>query len=182
MGTKRLRCGYTTGTCAAAAARAAAELLVWGVAIPAVVVQTPSGVEVLVEVETYEAGPGWAECTVRKDAGDDHDVTDGALVLARVEWRAEPGIGITGGLGVGRVTRAGLDQPVGEAAINSVPRRMILEQVQAVLLADRPGGGPGDAMLRQSSLGEMPAGHFSRSEEHTSELQSLRLSRMPSYA
>ena len=162
VGTKRLRCGYTTGTCAAAAARAAAELLVRGVAIPAVVVQTPSGVEVLVEVETYEAGPGWAECTVRKDAGDDHDVTDGALVAARVEWRDEPGIGITGGIGVGRVTRAGLDQPVGEVAINSVPRRMIREQVEAVLSPDRPGGRLGDAMLKQSSLGEMPAGHFSR--------------------
>ena len=162
VGTKRLRCGYTTGTCAAAAARAAAELLVWGNEIPAVAVQTPSGVDALVEVESHDAGPGWAECAVRKDAGDDHDVTDGVLVLVRVEWRAEPGIGITGGFGVGRVTRAGLDQPVGEAVINSVPRRMICEQVEAVLSADRPGRGPGDAMLRQSSLGEMPAGHFSR--------------------
>ena len=133
VGTKRLRCGYTTGTCAAAAARAAAELLVRGVAIPAVCVQTPAGLDVLVEVEEHEAGPGWAQCTGRKDAGDDHDVTDGALVVVRVEWCAEPGIRIVGGTGVGRVTRAGLDQPVGEAAINSVPRRMIREQVETAL-------------------------------------------------
>ena len=162
VGTKRLRCGYTTGTCAAAAARAAAELLVRGVAIPVVCVQTPAGLDVLVEVEEHETGPGWAQCAVRKDAGDDHDVTDGALVVVRVEWCAEPGIRIAGGTGVGRVTRAGLDQPVGEAAINSVPRRMIREQVEAVLPPDRPEGWPGGAMLKQSSIGEMPTGHFSR--------------------
>ena len=164
VGTKRLRCGYTTGTCAAAAARAAAELLVRGVAIPVVCVQTPAGLDVLVEVEEHDAGPGWAQCAVRKDAGDDHDVTDGALVVVRVEWCAEPGIRIAGGTGVGCVTRAGLDQPVGEAAINSVPRRMIREQVQAVLdsplLPDRPEGWSGGAMLKQSCFGEMSTGHF----------------------
>lgn len=142
VGAKRLRCGYTTGTCAAAASRAAAELLVLGNAVPAVAVQTPSGLEVVVEVEEAQRGDGWASCAVRKDAGDDPDVTDGVLVHARVAWSDEPGIRIVGGEGVGRVTRAGLDQPVGEAAINSVPRRMIREQVEDVLLG-RPGGGEG---------------------------------------
>ena len=131
VGTKRLRCGYTTGTCAAAAARAAAELLLGGAIVPAVTVSTPAGIDVVVEIEEHEAEGGWAECAVRKDGGDDPDVTDGALVYARVERVDEPGVRIDGGLGVGRVTREGLDQPVGAAAINSTPRRMILEQVRA---------------------------------------------------
>ena len=140
VGQKRLRCGYTTGTCAAAAARGAAELLLRG-AIPAsVVVDTPAGVAVTVEFEEVASGPGWASCAVRKDGGDDPDVTDGMLIFARVERFDEPGIVIDGGEGVGRVTREGLDQPVGNAAINSTPRRMISEQVQAVLDESGDGG------------------------------------------
>ena len=133
VGAKRLRCGYTTGTCAAAAARAAAELLLAGEAVPAVSVLTPAGIEAVVEVEENDAGAGWAQCAVRKDAGDDSDVTDGVLVYARVERVGVPGVRIDGGVGVGRVTREGLDQPVGAAAINSTPRRMIAEQVERVL-------------------------------------------------
>lgn len=138
VGTKRLRCGYTTGTCAAAAARAAAELLFGGVAVPAVTIGTPSGIEVVVEVEETDEGAGWASCAVRKDAGDDPDVTDGALVYARVEKRSQPGIAIEGGTGVGRVTREGLDQPVGASAINSTPRRMIKEQIESALRTHCP--------------------------------------------
>lgn len=133
VGTKRMRCGYTTGTCAAAATRAAAELLLCGRLVPAVTVLTPSGTEVVVEVEEHDAGDGWAQCAVQKDAGDDPDVTDGVFVYARVERTAEPGVRIEGGLGVGRVTAAGLDQPVGSAAINSTPRRMIAEQAEEAL-------------------------------------------------
>ncbi|MBQ9044113.1 MAG: cobalamin biosynthesis protein CbiD [Eggerthellaceae bacterium] len=129
VGTKRMRCGYTTGTCASAAARAAAELLLRGELVPAVVVSTPAGIDVVVEVEEHDSGDGWAECAVRKDSGDDPDVTNGALVYARVERCDEPGIYVDGGVGVGRVTREGLDQPVGAAAINSTPRKMIAEQV-----------------------------------------------------
>ena len=140
VGTKRLRCGYTTGTCAAAAARAAAELLVRNEVVPAVSVSTPAGIDVVVEVEEHDSGNGWAQCAVRKDAGDDPDVTDGVLVYARVETRDEQGIAIDGGVGVGRVTREGLDQPVGAAAINSMPRRMIEEQVEAVMTEDFAGG------------------------------------------
>ena len=133
VGTKRMRCGYTTGTCAAAAARAAAELLLCGELVPAVTVSTPAGIDVIVEVEEHDSGNGWAQCAVQKDSGDDPDVTNGALVYARVEFCDKPGITIDGGVGVGRVTREGLDQPVGAAAINSTPRRMIAEQVEKVL-------------------------------------------------
>lgn len=146
VGTKRMRCGYTTGTCAAAATRAAAELLVSGNCIPAVTVSTPAGIDVTVEVESHDKGEGWACCAVRKDAGDDPDVTDGIAVYARVEYRSDAGVVIDGGEGVGRVTREGLDQPVGAAAINSTPRRMIAEQAQEVLkrLAfDQNGEKPG---------------------------------------
>ena len=122
-----------------AAARAAAELLLFGEAVPAVVLQTPAGIDVAIEVEEHDVGPGWAQCAVQKDSGDDPDVTNGALVYARVERSDLPGISIDGGLGVGRVTREGLDQPVGAAAINSTPRRMIAEQVQAVM--DKAGEG-----------------------------------------
>ena len=139
VGTKRMRCGYTTGTCAAAAARAAAELLLHDVLVPAVTVSTPAGIDAVVEIEEHNAGDTWAECAVRKDAGDDPDVTDGALVYARVEFCDEPGIQVDGGVGVGRVTREGLDQPVGAAAINSTPRRMIAEQVAEAADADERG-------------------------------------------
>ncbi|MBQ9000775.1 MAG: cobalt-precorrin-5B (C(1))-methyltransferase, partial [Eggerthellaceae bacterium] len=102
VGTKRMRCGYTTGTCAAAATRAAAELLLKGRFVPAVTVATPAGIDVVVEIEEHVSGDGWAECAVRKDSGDDPDVTNGALVYARVELSGEPGIRIDGGVGVGR--------------------------------------------------------------------------------
>ena len=130
-GGKRLRCGYTTGTCAAAAVRAAAELLLADKLVASVSVHTPSGIEVLVDVEEAQSGSGWARCAVRKDAGDDPDVTDGVLVYACVTMADKPGCTIVGGRGVGRVTRAGLDQPVGAAAINSVPRAMIAEAAHA---------------------------------------------------
>ena len=156
VGTKRMRCGYTTGTCAAAAARAAAELLVNGTLVPAVVVGTPAGIDVTVEVEEHDAGDGWAQCAVRKDSGDDPDVTNGALVYARVERCATPGVTIDGGVGVGRVTREGLDQPVGAAAINSTPRRMIAEQVEAVL-RNAPTTGAPSANAPAAELAEQSA-------------------------
>lgn len=131
VGKERLRCGYTTGTCAAAAARGAAERLQTGHWPAAVELTTPAGIPVRAELEETRSGTGWASCAVRKDAGDDPDVTGGALVFARVERTADGEITIDGGEGVGRVTRPGLDQPVGAAAINSVPRRMIAEQLHA---------------------------------------------------
>lgn len=127
-----MRCGYTTGTCAALAAMGAARLLLAGEAPACVGLETPKGlfVEAVPEICRMEGGASF--CALRKDAGDDRDVTDGILIGARV-WRSEgPGIEIDGGEGVGRVTQPGLDQPVGAAAINRVPRRMIAGAVLSV--------------------------------------------------
>lgn len=129
VGQRRLRCGYTTGTCAAAAARGAAERLTAGRWPEAVELTTPAGIPVRVELEELSNGPDWASCAVRKDGGDDPDITNGMLVRAHVQRTSSPGITIDGGEGVGRVTRPGLDQPTGAAAINSTPRRMIAEQI-----------------------------------------------------
>ncbi|MDM8245742.1 cobalt-precorrin-5B (C(1))-methyltransferase CbiD [Collinsella tanakaei] len=129
---RRLRCGFTTGTCAALAAQAATCLLLDGRAPATAAVVTPAGVRVESEVLDARSGEGWARCAIRKDGGDDVDATDGALIYAQVEVAREAGVAIQGGAGVGRVTKPGLDQPVGEAAINSVPRKMIAEAVYDV--------------------------------------------------
>ena len=165
-GGKYLRCGYTTGTCAALAAAAAARLLFTGHRPEHVSLITPKGirVEVVPDLCEYTAGelspdifpvaaenadavsaaPGpsdilpadtlSARAAVRKDAGDDRDVTDGILIYATVTAErnissADLTVLIDGGAGVGRVTKPGLDQPVGSAAINTVPRAMITEAV-----------------------------------------------------
>ena len=141
VGRQKLRCGYTTGTCAAAAAAGAAARLLTGETLPAVRIITPAGVAVEAELLQHAAGEGWAACAVRKDGGDDPDVTDGALIFTRVERTDPPGIIIDGGEGVGRVTLPGLDQPVGAAAINSTPRRMIGEQMEAVMAKAGYTGG-----------------------------------------
>lgn len=133
-GQSLLRCGYTTGTCAALAAAGAVRLLLTGKAPETLSLTTPKGLEVAVPpagAELLEPGRR-ARCAVRKDAGDDYDVTDGMLIWAEVARSPRPGVHIDGGEGVGRVTKPGLDQSVGAAAINRVPRRMIEEQVRAV--------------------------------------------------
>ena len=131
-GVKLLRCGYTTGTCAALAAAGAVRLLLTGEAPERVRITTPKGWTVELPLEVAVLDGGEARCAVRKDAGDDPDVTDGCLVCAAVS-RSEPGgIRIDGGAGVGRVTKPGLDQPMGAAAINTVPRRMITDAVKEV--------------------------------------------------
>ena len=130
-GGKQLRYGYTTGSCAALAASAAARMLLTGKPVELACLMTPKGIPLEVEIEEAHIGPDHARCAARKDAGDDVDVTDGLLIFAEVCCNSNSGISIAGGEGVGRVTRPGLDQPVGEAAINRVPRRMIEEAVQA---------------------------------------------------
>ena len=131
-GTKKLRCGYTTGTCAALAAQAAARALLLHERPAKATLLTPKGVEVSAPVEELEVGEGFARCAIRKDAGDDIDVTDGILIFAQV--RPIPhGIQVDGGRGVGRVTKPGLNQPVGQAAINQVPRQMINQALSQVL-------------------------------------------------
>lgn len=130
-GKQRLRRGYTTGSCAAASAKAAAEMLLTGERVSRARIVTPK--EIVLDLEILDAvlGAEYASCAVRKDGGDDPDVTDGILVCARAE-RLSAGIEICGGEGVGRVTKAGLDQPVGAAAINSVPRKMITAAVEEI--------------------------------------------------
>ena len=131
-GQKLLRCGYTTGTCAALAARGAAELLLSGAVPRTLQLVTPKGWPVQVLPAACRMEGDAALCGVEKDAGDDCDITDGMTVQAVVSRTDGAGILIDGGEGVGRVTRPGLDQPVGAAAINSVPRRMIGEEVRDV--------------------------------------------------
>lgn len=127
-----MRCGYTTGTCAAGATAAAACALLSGSFPPSIRLETPAGISVFLEPEEMKQGDGWASCAIRKDAGDDCDVTDGTLIIATVS-RIPKGIEIDGGKGVGRVTRPGLNQPVGEAAINQMPRKMIEDQLRQAL-------------------------------------------------
>lgn len=127
-GARKLRLGVTTGSCAAAAAGSAAELLLSGEAPPLYRLTVPRGDELALEILTIDGGTA---CAVLKDGGDDVDATDGALICARVCKTAE-GFTVTGGEGIGKVTKAGLDQPIGEWAINSVPRKMICEQLARV--------------------------------------------------
>ena len=142
-----LRLGYTTVSGAAAAAKAAAQMLLSVEQAEHVRLMTPKGIELYLDVECVTRTEEYAECAVRKFSGDDPDVTDGLLVFARVEIVTEPekpgckdagscfdeeGILIDGGEGVGRVTKPGLEQHVGQAAINRVPRRMIGEAVNEI--------------------------------------------------
>lgn len=121
---KPLRSGYTTGSSAAAAAKAAAAALLSGKMPDAVEIHMPGGRKLCLDVEQGVLEPDRAICAVRKDAGDDPDVTDGLLVFAAVR-RTPREIVMDGGEGVGRVTKPGLPCPVGSAAINPVPREMI---------------------------------------------------------
>ena len=140
-GTKRLRCGFTTGTCAALAAAGAARLLLGRDTDGTVGLITPKGLRVeTVPVFTRKLSETKARCGIRKDAGDDPDITDGIIVIADVEL-TESEVTIDKGPGVGRVTKPGLDQPVGAAAINRVPRQMIEEQVRMVMAEAGYQGG-----------------------------------------
>ena len=140
-GGKRLRCGYTTGTCAALAAQGAARLLLTGQVPERVSLRTPKGWVVEVPVENPRLEDGMAFCSVTKDGGDDIDATHGLPITAAATRQPGEEITLRGGEGVGRVTKPGLDQPVGEWAINSVPRRMIYEAVDSVRQAlDEPCG------------------------------------------
>ena len=138
---KKMRTGYTTGSCAAAAAKAAVCMLLSGEVIQQVRLMTPKGVELDLEVEQIERRQHGVRCAVRKDSGDDPDVTNGIYVYAEVRKEPEPGIYLDGGEGIGRITKKGLEQPVGAAAINRVPRQMILEAVkeQSIRYGDQGG-------------------------------------------
>lgn len=131
-----LRYGWTTGSCAAAAAKAAAWMLFSGEEIRQVRLMTPKGIELYMDVEAVTRLPDCVQCAVRKYSGDDPDVTDGLLIYAKVEKGDKESSGLRvildGGTGVGRVTKPGLEQQVGQAAINKVPRRMITGEVESI--------------------------------------------------
>ncbi|OBA02366.1 cobalt-precorrin-5B (C(1))-methyltransferase [Paenibacillus polymyxa] len=130
---KPMRSGFTTGACAAAVAKGAVQLLITGIPPKEAVISLPAGFDHAFELIEPVLDADEASCTTIKDGGDDPDATHQARISASVSWREEPGIELDGGIGVGRVTKPGLPVPVGEAAINPVPRRMIMEAVSGVL-------------------------------------------------
>lgn len=134
-----MRYGFTTGSCAAAAAKAAAYMLLSGRQKNTITIETPKGIPYTADVLEITRGEKAVQCAVRKDGGDDPDITSGALIYAEVSLTdhtrmqaTDTRIHIDGGIGVGRVTKPGLDQPVGNAAINRVPREMIAKEVLEV--------------------------------------------------
>ncbi len=143
---KRLRCGITTGTCAAAAAKAAAALLLTGIKKENVIVRTPKDIDVAVPVFLSGQSQEKAEFMVVKDSGDDPDVTDRAEIYVAVEMLKEGkelqetvfqdencrDLYLDGKEGIGRVTKEGLEQRIGQAAINRVPRAMIFAAVEEI--------------------------------------------------
>ncbi|WP_175731093.1 cobalt-precorrin-5B (C(1))-methyltransferase [Burkholderia ambifaria] len=136
-----LRFGYTTGSCATATSLAAARLLLAGHADDAVEIVLPKGQRVMMRLEFCRTTADGAEAGTIKDAGDDPDVTHGALVFARVALSAAPGVRFHAGPGVGTVTRAGLTLPVGEPAINPVPRQMMTTHLDALAAEYGYAGG-----------------------------------------
>lgn len=138
---KNLRCGYTTGSCATAASKAAAAMLLTGERIDSVRIDTPKGIVLNLEPLEVMLTADCASCAIRKDSGDDPDDTNGVLVYAKVEKTAEPGIMIEGGVGVGRVTKPGLACAVGGPAINPTPRKMITTEVGKVMAESGYTGG-----------------------------------------
>lgn len=141
-----MRHGFTTGSCAAAASKAAAYMLLTGHRKNQITIETPGGISYTAEIIDIHIGEHCASCAVVKDGGDDPDVTTGMKIYSKVSLTEEADgkcavLHIDGGEGVGRVTRPGLDQPVGNAAINHVPRAMIAKEVSEVCaLLDYRGG------------------------------------------
>ena len=127
-----LKSGYTTGTCAAAAAKAAATALLSGEIPSAVEITVMNGTVIELEIVDASMGDSQAICAVIKDAGDDPDVTHGAKVFATVSKRLREVIEVDGGEGIGRVTKPGLKVRVGQAAINPVPMEMIQAAIREV--------------------------------------------------
>lgn len=139
---KILRNGFTTGSCAAAAAKAATYMLLTGKVKNSISIDTPKGIRFDAIIYNIVRLEQMVSCSVIKDGGDDIDVTTGAHIFATVKFiEGDSYVRIEGGKGVGIVTKPGLDQEVGEAAINSVPRKMITNEVlQVMKICDYTGG------------------------------------------
>lgn len=135
-----MRKGFTTGSCATAAAKAAAYMLLSGKKKEEITIDTPKGIPYFAKILQIERSETTVSCAVKKDSGDDPDITMGTLICAKVSLCMDergvpdkgPQVVIDGGVGVGRVTKPGLDQPIGNAAINRVPREMITKEVLQV--------------------------------------------------
>lgn len=150
---KLMRRGYTTGSCAAAASKAAAVMLLSGEETDTIKLDTPKGITLTLDVLDILRGPGFARCAIRKDSGDDPDDTNGTLIYATVSSlhagipeeelvmqprtasveQLDDRVEIWGGIGVGKVTKPGLSCKVGGPAINPVPRKMITREVLAAM-------------------------------------------------
>ncbi len=130
---KRFKKGYTTGTCAAAASKAAVSMIVSGRVIDRVRIDTPAGKTLVLPICGAVMKAGIAQCAVIKDGGDDPDVTTGLKVFARAELTNDGNIAVKAGEGIGTVTLPGLKVPVGSPAINPVPMKMITKAVSSVL-------------------------------------------------
>lgn len=134
---KKYRKGYTTGSCAAAAAKAATFMLFQKKRVDTVEIDTPAGKRLLLKVSDITMEPEYVRCCVVKDGGDDPDITTGLKIFAEARETREPGMQLTAGEGIGRVTRPGLKVEVGNPAINPVPRAMITKEVNEVLDRDK---------------------------------------------
>ncbi|MCZ0755106.1 cobalt-precorrin-5B (C(1))-methyltransferase [Anoxybacillus sp. J5B_2022] len=133
MGEKQLREGYTTGACATAATKAALTALITGIPQAEAKIYLPVGRWVTFSVERCDIQADSATAVVMKDGGDDPDATHGASIVATVSWTDGTDVELDGGEGVGRVTKPGLPVPIGEAAINPVPRKMMMEVAHQIL-------------------------------------------------
>lgn len=131
-----LRKGFTTGTCAQAAAKGAAIMLTTKRLLRRVEIETPSGTILNLSLIDQKINEDSAYCGIIKDSGDDPDITDGIKIYAEVKFSSSKGVTITGGKGIGRVTKPGLAVKVGEYAINPVPRKMIEKEVRPFLPKD----------------------------------------------
>ncbi len=133
---KKLRYGYTTGSCAAAVAKAAVISLITQDKTAEVSIETPYGWVLQLEVHGSDVNKDEASCYVIKDSGDDPDITNGIHIYGKAQW-IDAGIKIKAGQGIGVVTKKGLSVPIGEPAINPVPMEMIKKEVRAVLPKDK---------------------------------------------
>ena len=138
---ENLRFGFTTGSCAAAAAKAATYMLFTGGTKEEISIETPKGIVFNAKILDIKKSGNKVSCGVLKDGGDDPDVTTGLIIYAEVSPSETFGVHITGGEGVGLITKPGLDQKVGNHAINSVPREMIEREVKEVISALDPDCG-----------------------------------------
>ncbi len=155
-GMNKLRCGYTTGSCAAGAAKAATMLLFDLInseeELNGIEIDTPKGIKVEMPIDHVVVGKNFVQCTILKFSGDDKDITMGLEIQARVEniskeeaeelskkliSNESKTIALDGGVGVGRVTKDGLFVPKGEPAINPVPRQMIIKEIENILPKDK---------------------------------------------